>query len=308
MICLKSQRELETMDRANRLVHKVLRAVEEAAAPGVSTGELDKLAEEMIRAEGGTPAFKGYRGFPATLCTSINDVIVHGIPNGKMRIADGDLVSVDCGVLLDGFYGDAAVTFGVGEVSDEASRLMEITRLCLADAVDAVKPDGRLGDLGAAVQARAEAAGFGVVREFVGHGIGRSLHEEPQVPNYGKAGQGQKLKPGRSTMTAGQQGQKTVDSQPILSARWQSPLTAIVCSVPRSPFMPKEEAIEVVATVVEPLPNAMFRVELENSHEVLAHISGKMRKHFIRILPGDKVLVELSPYDLKRGRIVYRYK
>jgi len=112
MICLKSQRELETMDKANRLVHRVLRAVEEAAAPGVSTGELDKLAEGMIRAEGGTPAFKGYRGFPATLCTSINDVIVHGIPNGKNRLKDGDLVSVDCGVLLDGYYGDAAVTFG----------------------------------------------------------------------------------------------------------------------------------------------------------------------------------------------------
>jgi methionyl aminopeptidase len=196
MICLKSQRELETMDKANRLVHKVLRAVEEAAAPGVATGELDKLAEGMIRAEGGIPAFKGYRGFPATLCTSINDVIVHGIPNGKHRFKDGDLVSVDCGVLLDGFYGDAAVTFGIGTLSEEARGLMEITRRCLEDAVSAVRPDGRLGDVGAAVQERAEAAGYGVVREFVGHGIGRSLHEEPQVPNYGKAGQGQRLKPG----------------------------------------------------------------------------------------------------------------
>jgi methionyl aminopeptidase len=196
MICLKSERELETMDRANNLVHQVLRAVEEAAGPGVSTGELDKLAEEMIRAAGGTPAFKGYRGFPATLCTSINDVIVHGIPNGKNRLKDGDLVSIDCGVLLDGFYGDSAVTFGVGELNDEARRLMETTRLCLSDAVLAVQPEARLGDVGAAVQKRAEAAGFGVVREFVGHGIGRSLHEEPQVPNYGKPGHGQSLKPG----------------------------------------------------------------------------------------------------------------
>jgi methionyl aminopeptidase len=196
MICLKSERELETMDRANSLVHRVLRAVEEAAGPGVSTGELDELAEGMIRAEGGTPAFKGYRGFPATLCTSINDVIVHGIPNGKNRLKDGDLVSVDCGVLLDGFYGDSAVTFGIGELGNDAQQLMEITRLCLADAVSAVGPDGRLGDVGAAVQHRAEAAGYGVVREFVGHGIGRSLHEEPQVPNYGKAGHGQRLKPG----------------------------------------------------------------------------------------------------------------
>ena len=196
MICLKSERELETMDRANALVHRVLRAVEKAAGPGVSTGELDKLAEKMIRDDGGIPAFKGYRGFPATLCTSINDVIVHGIPSAKNRLRDGDLVSVDCGVLLDGFYGDAAVTFGVGTVSSEAQRLMEVTRKCLGDAVAAIKPEGRLGDVGAAVQKRAEEAGFGVVREFVGHGIGRALHEEPQVPNYGEAGRGPRLKPG----------------------------------------------------------------------------------------------------------------
>ncbi len=196
MISLKSERELETMDRANALVHKVLRAVESAAAPGITTGELDALAEEMIMAGGGKPAFKGYRGFPATLCTSVNDVIVHGIPNGRNPLRDGDLVSIDCGVLLDGYYGDAAVTFGVGAISKEARQLLEVTRRCLEDAVSAVSPDARLGDVGAAVQARAEAAGFGVVREFVGHGIGRALHEEPQVPNYGRAGHGQRLKPG----------------------------------------------------------------------------------------------------------------
>ncbi len=196
MICLKSDRELETMDRANRLVHRVLRAVEQVAAPGVSTKDLDEIAEEMIRADGGVPAFKGYRGFPATLCTSINDVIVHGIPSAAAVFKIGDLVSVDCGVLLDGFYGDAAISFGIGEVSAEARRLMDVTRQCLEDAVAVVAPDARLGDVGAAVQRRAEGAGFGVVREFVGHGIGRALHEEPQVPNYGKAGHGQRLKPG----------------------------------------------------------------------------------------------------------------
>lgn len=196
MISLKSEREVETMDRANALVHKVLRAVKGAAVPGITTGELDALAEEMILAGGGKPAFKGYRGFPATLCTSVNDVIVHGIPNGKNPLREGDLVSVDCGVLLNGFYGDAAVTFGVGAISEEANQLMEVTRRCLEDAVSAVSPDAHLGDVGAAVQARAEAAGFGVVREFVGHGIGRALHEEPQVPNYGRAGHGQRLKPG----------------------------------------------------------------------------------------------------------------
>ncbi len=196
MISLKSERELETMDRANALVHKVLRAVKGAALPGITTGELDALAEEMIMAGGGKPAFKGYRGFPATLCTSVNDVIVHGIPNGKNPLCEGDLISIDCGVLLDGFYGDAAVSFGVGAISEEANQLLEVTRRCLEDAVSAVSPEARLGDVGAAVQARAEAAGFGVVREFVGHGIGRALHEEPQVPNYGRAGHGQRLKPG----------------------------------------------------------------------------------------------------------------
>ncbi len=196
MIFLKSRSELEVMERANRLVHSVLREVEAAAGPGVSTGELDELAEGMILREGGVPAFKGYRGFPATLCTSINDVIVHGIPSRSVRLREGDILSVDCGVILDGFVGDAAVTFGVGTVSGEAQRLINVTRQCLEDAVTAVSPGNRLGDVGAAVQRRAEGAGFGVVREFVGHGIGRSMHEDPQVPNYGAGGHGPVMKPG----------------------------------------------------------------------------------------------------------------
>jgi methionyl aminopeptidase len=196
MIFLKSANELEVMDRANRLVHRVLRAVEEAARPGVTTAELDELAEGTIRDHGGVPAFKGYRGFPASLCTSIDDVIVHGIPSRSVRLEDGHVLSVDCGVLYDGFYGDAAVTFGVGQVNGAAQRLMNVTRQCLEDAVAAVAPGGRLGDVGAAVQRRAESAGFGVVREFVGHGIGRALHEDPQVANYGEAGHGAVMKAG----------------------------------------------------------------------------------------------------------------
>ena len=196
MIFLKSSGELDALERANQVVHRVLRVVRSAAAPGTTTAELDELAEETIRQHGGTPAFKGYRGYPATLCTSVNDVIVHGIPSRTVRLADGDIVSVDCGVLLDGFFGDAAVTFGIGKVSPEARRLMETTRKCLDDGVAAVVPGGRLGDVGAAVQARAEVAGFGVVREFVGHGIGRALHEDPQVPNYGLRGQGTVMKAG----------------------------------------------------------------------------------------------------------------
>jgi len=196
MIVLKSSAELDAMDRANRVVHRALTAVREAAAPGVTTAELDAIAEDLIRSSGGVPAFKGYRGFPATLCTSINDEIVHGIPSDRIRVADGDLLSVDCGVVLDGFFGDAAISFGIGDVNGVAGRLMEITKACLDDAVEQVRPGNRLGDVGAAVQARAEQAGFGVVREFVGHGIGRALHEEPQVPNYGSAGRGQVMKPG----------------------------------------------------------------------------------------------------------------
>ena len=196
MIVLKSSAEIEAMHCANQVVHRALKAVEEAAVPGASTADLDRLAEDLIRASGGEPAFKGYRGFPATLCTSINDEIVHGIPSPKVRLAEGNIVSVDCGVILDGFFGDAAVTFAIGSVNGEVERLMTVTRRCLDDAVDQVAPGNRIGDVGAAVQARAEGAGFGVVREFVGHGIGRALHEEPQVPNYGQAGRGQILRPG----------------------------------------------------------------------------------------------------------------
>lgn len=196
MIFLKSDRELHTMDRANRLVLGTLQKVRDAAGPGVATGELDRLAESEIRKQGGEPAFKGYRGFPATLCISVNDVIVHGIPNGSSRLCEGDVVSVDCGVLLDGYYGDAAITFPIGEVSPEARTLIDVTEECLREAVEQVRPGNRVGDVGAAVQRKAEAAGFGVVREFVGHGIGQSLHEDPQVPNYGRTGHGPLLKPG----------------------------------------------------------------------------------------------------------------
>jgi methionyl aminopeptidase len=196
MIFLKSATEIDAMHRANRVVHRALVAVRSAAAPGVSTADLDAIAEDLIRTAGGVPAFKGYRGFPGTLCTSVNDVIVHGIPNPNERLREGDVVSVDCGVVLDGFYGDAAITFGIGEVSEQATALMENTRQCLLDAVDQVQPGNRLGDVGAAVQQRAEGAGFGVVRDFVGHGIGRNLHEDPQVPNYGVAGRGQAIKTG----------------------------------------------------------------------------------------------------------------
>ncbi len=192
---LKTPDEIELMDEANRIVHLVLDGIAERIAPGVTTAELDSWAESAIRAAGGVPAFLNYRGYPATLCTSINDVIVHGIPTAR-PLAEGDIVGVDCGVLFKGYYGDAARTFAVGEINGEAERLLDTTRQALAAAVERVRPGGRLSDIGHAVQERVERDGFSVVREFVGHGIGTALHEEPQVPNFGSSGKGPRLKPG----------------------------------------------------------------------------------------------------------------
>ncbi|MCX7894675.1 MAG: type I methionyl aminopeptidase, partial [Thermoanaerobaculum sp.] len=164
--------------------------------PGISTAELDRLAEEFILSKGARPAFKGYHGYPATLCTSVNDVIVHGIPSERCVLREGDIVSLDCGVVVEGFYGDGAVTLPVGQVSPNAWRLLQVTRECLERAVEEARPGRRLGDVSAAIQRHAEGAGFSVVREFVGHGIGRSLHEDPQVANYGIPGTGPELRPG----------------------------------------------------------------------------------------------------------------
>lgn len=195
MIITKSQAELETMREAGRITAAALRVVAAAVRPGVTTAELDRLAEEAIRDAGAKPAFKGYHGFPGTLCTSVDEQVVHGIPSARV-LRDGEILSVDCGAIVDGYYGDSAMTFPVGQVSDEARRLMDVTRECLEAGIARCVPGMRLYDISAAVQAVAEKAGFGVVREYVGHGIGRSMHEDPQVPNYGKAGTGPTLKAG----------------------------------------------------------------------------------------------------------------
>jgi methionyl aminopeptidase len=192
---LKTPGEIELMDQANRIVHKVLEAVGGRMVPGVTTRELDRLAERVIREAGGVPAFLHYRGYPATLCISVNDVIVHGIP-GETLLREGDIVGIDCGVLYKGYYGDAARTFAVGEVGEAAKRLLRVTEEALRLGVEQVRPGGRLQDIGWAVQHHAESHGYSVVREFTGHGIGTSLHEDPQVPNFGVPGKGPKLKPG----------------------------------------------------------------------------------------------------------------
>jgi methionyl aminopeptidase len=195
MIIRKSEQEIDAMARAGRVVAEALAHLAEHVRPGVTTGKLDRLAEEFIGAQGGVATFKGYHGFPASICTSPNSMVVHGIP-GAYTLAEGDLLSVDGGVTLDGFVADSAFTFPVGEVDDDAQRLLETGQAALEAGIAQARPGNRVGDISAAVQRTTEAAGFSVVRSLVGHGVGRSMHEEPQIPNWGEPGRGPELAPG----------------------------------------------------------------------------------------------------------------
>ena len=347
MITLRSSDELAKLERASQVVLETLEIVEAAVQPGATTADLDRIAEQEIRRRGAVPAFLGYRGFPKTLCTSINDEVVHGIP-GKRSLKEGDIVGVDCGAIVDGYYGDAARTIAVGRIDAERQQLLTVTRQALEAGVAAATAGARVSDIGAAIELLAIRHGYGVVRDFVGTWGGDG------APRGAASAQLWAGRPRRRT-EAGDGDRDRTDVQPrpgggqsrpgwldgpdagrqrlgpfrayrrdraVLRgrARKRTALPIVSSGVGRGldraahlggrglSRMSKEEAIEVMATVVEPLPNAMFKVELENKHQVLAHISGKMRKNFIRILPGDKVLVELSPYDLTRGRIIYRYK
>ncbi len=191
----KSPAEIERMAAPNALVSRILVELAALAAPGVTTQELDAVAERRIREAGAVPAFKGYRGYPATLCASVNEQVVHGIPSGR-KLADGDVLSLDLGAQMDGFFGDSAVTVAIGRVSDQAARLLHVTEEALRQAIAQVRVGGRVSDIGHAVQIFVEEHGFSVVREFVGHGIGVQMHEEPQVPNYGEPGRGPRLAEG----------------------------------------------------------------------------------------------------------------
>ena len=195
MIVRKSPQEIETMARAGRVVADTLALIGEHVRPGVTTAELDSIAEEFVTSQGGYPTFKGYRGYPAATCLSPNDMVVHGIP-GPYELAEGDVLSCDVGVTLDGFVADSAFTFPVGEVSAEAEQLLEVCQAALAAGVDQCRPGNRLSDISHAIQRHVEAQDFSIIRSLVGHGIGRDMHEDPQIPNYGEPGRGPQLAEG----------------------------------------------------------------------------------------------------------------
>jgi methionyl aminopeptidase len=195
MLDIKTDEEVGLLRESNLLVSRTLAEIARHIKPGITTLYLDKIAEEYIRDHSAVPAFLGYGGFPKTLCTSVNEEVVHGIPS-DYRLKEGDIVSIDCGVILDGWYGDSAYTFAVGEISEEVKRLLDFTKASLLEGVKAAVSGNRVGDISYAVQAKAESGGFSVVRELVGHGIGRKLHEAPEVPNFGKQGTGPKMEKG----------------------------------------------------------------------------------------------------------------
>ena len=192
----KSARELDVMRRAGAVVARTLEILAQACVPGIDTAELEKIAASEIKKRGATPAFLGYRGYPAVLCASINEEVVHGIPKRGRNLCEGDIIGLDLGAVVDGYFGDAALTVPVGRVSDDALRLIETTRQAMMKGIEAARSGARIGDVSSAIQRHAQSAGFSVVREFIGHGIGRSLHEDPPIPNYGEPGTGTRLRPG----------------------------------------------------------------------------------------------------------------
>ena len=333
MIYLKTDEEIELIRENNILVSRTLAEVARHIRPGVSTAELDRIAEAFIRDHGAVPACKGYEGYPAATCISVNEQVVHGIPSSKCILKEGDIVSVDLCTFMKGFVGDSAYTFAVGEVADEVKQLMAVTKEALYRGTAQAKAGNRVGDISAAVQEYVESFGYGVVRELEGHGLGHKMHEDPGVPNYGARGRGPLLKEGmviciEPMITLGNKSVvferdgwtvRTRDRMPAahyefaVAVRKGGPdvltdYSIIEEALNEKSSMAKQTAIERDGTIIEALSNAMFRVELDNGHVITAHISGKMRMHYIKILPGDKVKVEMTPYDLSKGRISFRYK
>ena len=317
MIVCRSAAELERMRAAGRLVGEVLTALTPRVVPGVTTAELDEIAEKMITDAGAIPAFKGYHGYPATICSSINEEVIHGIPSGQRVLREGDIVSIDVGASLEGYFGDSAITLPVGQVSEEAARLLTVTEESLYKAIEVAKPGGRVSDIGHAVQKHVEAYGFSVVREFVGHGIGQRMHEEPQVPNYGEAGRGPRLAEGmvlaiEPMVNAGKpavkvlsDGWTAVTRDKSLSAHFEHTVAITASgSMDSDGERSSGRRAPVTGVVVEQLPKALYRVRLDAGQQVTAHIADRIDRNFIRVLVGDRVEVELSPVDFSRGRIV----
>jgi len=219
MIIYRSQQEIDKLRRSSALVAQTVQYLEPMVEPGVTTADLDRAAEVFIRQHGGIPAFKGYRGFPATLCTSINAEVVHGIPSKKRKLRSGDIIGIDCGAIVDGYYGDHAVTLAVGEISSQEQELLQATREALEEGIAQAKVGNRLSDISHTIQKYAEERGYSVVKAFVGHGIGTELHEEPQVPNFGPPGRGPRLREGMVLALEPMLNIGTADVQ-ILSDNW----------------------------------------------------------------------------------------
>ena len=284
MISIKSSRDLKLMREACIISARALKLGGEAVQPGVTTGEIDRIIRKYIESQGAKPNFLNYGGFPASACISVNETVIHGIP-GTYVIQEGDIVSIDTGAAIHGFNGDNAATFAAGKVSAEAQALMDATRESLYEGIKAARPGNRVGDIGAAVQRYVEMRGYSVVRQFVGHGVGTDLHEDPSVPNFGTPGRGPKLLPGMTIAIEPMVNAGTHEVR-ILGDGW----TTVTKDGRLSAHFEHTVAITPDGPVIMTDPD------------------GKLRMNYIRILPGDKVTVEMSPYDLTKGRITWRTK
>ena len=323
-ITIKSPREIEIMRQAAKIAAGARSAGRQAIRDGLTTRQINKAVHEYIVKNGAKPSCLGYEGFPAAACVSVNDEVIHGIP-GRRVVHNGDIVSIDLCATYRGFVGDCAGTWAVGEVSEEAKRLIEATRQAFFEGIKFAKVGYRINDISAAVQDYVESHGFSVVRDFVGHGIGRGMHEAPEVPNYRpeRGHPNPRLVKGMTIciepmVCAGdwhveilKDGWTVVSADHSLTAHYENTILitdGVTYRFWRLITLAKDDVIELEGTVVESLPNTMFQVDIGNGHIILAHISGKLRMNFIRILPGDKVTVQMSPYDLTRGRITWRSK
>lgn len=326
-IILKNSKDISNIKAANKIVAKTLDYVKSFLKPGLSLKEIDKRIEEFILNSGAKPAFKGLYGFPAASCLSLNEVIIHGIPDDTV-IKDGDIIGVDIGSNLNGYFGDSARTFGIGKISDEDEKLINCAKDALYFAIENIKVGMHFKELSAIIEDFITSRGFVPLKNFCGHGIGKKPHEEPEIPNYikGKANSGPKIKNGMvfciepmvcqldGTPIIGEDNWRVTSKDGLRTSHYEHCVAVIndraeILSIDNwKENMAKDDVIEIDGNVVEALPNATFKVELDNKHIILCHIAGKMRMHYIKIMPGDRVKVELTPYSLDKGRITYRYK